>query len=306
MSGFASNPDGVIRVSHQGRPLHTIYLESKTDRLYLTAEQLANHWKLWCEDSGLDKYVLAITPRESDKTIVASLNNKNIRFISWGTIVEILGDLFSQPPTPFIVSQYIEYGELSREFRNMTFEKDDIDAYIRSTQREVRTRLCSAIRSALDNSTFGDLGIVVKDRFFGDHWGRFGFEYTLGSPPDALKCGQWFFCGIYESDLDHGIPFKKNREPELAFFLDIDPKAKPRLLADSNLCLAISRLEENESGFEQNLTKKLTKNDCRLLAHRTPLSVAPTTPKGIRDHFTNVIESLLVEPEIANLVRFTS
>src|SRR5205823_3794487 len=96
----------------------------------------------------------------------------------------------------------------------------------------------------------------IRERVPSDHWGRYGIEFKLPNPPPDRQFGQWFFYGVYEDPKDHGIPFKRPGEPEIAFFLDIDKMLKQRMLASIDLCRAIERL--GTQGFDQNLTRKLT------------------------------------------------
>jgi hypothetical protein len=64
-------------------------------------------------------------------------------------------------------------------------------------------------------------------------------------------------------------PFKQPGEPELAFFLDMDPRYTKALRSQAPAREACARL--TRQGFESNLYGELTPNPWRLLAHRTPL-----------------------------------
>jgi len=300
MSGHPSNPDGTIRVHCEGNRTFRIYLENKTTRMALSANQLINHFTTWCKDK--DDYVIAITPRPEDNLVVSAIGNDKIAFKSWGQIVNCLESMFLAKSTPFVVEQFLEYGRLTGEFEGMEISESDVSKFVIRTPEPIKNKYRNVLENAVREIDFRRRGIDVADlRFNNGKWGRFGFEMTFSKRQSDYDYRQWQFFGIYEESSDHGIEFKES-QPELAYFLDVDKGGKQKAQLATN-CAVRKELEELErEGFDQNLDNTLTSNVYRLLAHRTPLSKAPKDINGIKEHFERIVDRLLEKPELRNLL----
>ncbi len=100
--------------------------------------------------------------------------------------------------------------------------------------------------------------------------------------------GQWIACGIYFDERDHGIKFKENDMPELAFFLDMNNKKILNLPEDIRTKIK----ELQDKGFEDNSDGDITNNRWRVLFKRIPLSQinGPLNENTVAEFFKQCID----------------
>lgn len=296
-SGHRSNPDGKICVSTRGAGTYAVYIENKTFRYELDEQQLRNHLREFCQDDN--SLLLVTTPRIGDKAVVDKLGNRKVFFKTWSQIankLEAINGSFANPC--FLISQFIEYGELSGEFEDMEdMTKQEISAYIDTIRFGVERKmqhLFERLRTEVDLEEFGfaDVESVVKK-----HWGRYGIEYKFQPKTDY---GQWLFFGILFDPKDHSIKFKKKGIPELSLFFDCFPDDKKALRENGKVRKAL--IELSNLGYEDNLDNKLA-NSWRLVFWRKPLMEIHDFSYGV---LKEILETRLSElsqcPEFAEVL----
>lgn len=296
MGGFESNPDGLIILQASSGEKYKIFLENKTFRLQLSTGQLKNHLSQHCNDEK--SFLLVITPRINDELIAKNVDERKIFFKTWSQIASKLLEIDQKTNESFIISQFIEYGKLKREFENMQLSKQEIDSYILYHKANVKHKLLNIIESGLKDLEFSKYGILELEKVWADHWGRLGIEMEFKRKQNF---GQWFFFGIYYDNYDHKIPFKQDNEPELAFFFDCEPSHKGKLKDEITLLGAFERLLNQ--GFEENLIKRNTSNKWRLLFKRKPLAeIENFTPDFVRNYMEKVLADLTKEPAFVEIL----
>ncbi len=313
---YKSNPDGRFSFStHDGKNID-IYFENKTFRLGLTKEQILGHIREHCQDNN--SFLLVVTPRLTDKSIIEDCIKDvgaKLFFKTWNQILEKLHEIEKSNPS-FVVSQFIEYGKESGEFMNMQPTNDDINTYISYHSNNVENKMIHYLNSStidIDYSQFNDS--IKRREKVDNHWGRLGYEYNFTN-----AYGMWFFYGIYFNMDNHKIKFKKDFEPEIAFFFDIgcdpdekSPKAKQEQLKENrNKLKNNSRVKSifdsfERQGFEENLFKKMTTNNWILLAHRTPLSefvseFGEFSVSNLESHLIERLKTVFLEEEFVGII----
>ena len=291
-SGRPSNPDGALTLRTKDGHKCEVFIENKTVRAELSAEQLQGHLREHCNEPR--HYLLVITPRPTDAVMARSLGKDKIFFRTWGEIAGKLREL-DAANHDFIAAQFLEYGKLSGEFRNMLISNDEVRtyiAYVKSDPLPKFKHLFETTASTLDWTRFRPFnGVTAK---WEDNWGRMGLEFEYPHPPKLMT---WFSFGIYYDEEDHGIQFKSD-EPELAFFFDIQPDDRITLERKADLPAAIAELEKQ--GFEQNFSKHLTTNPWRLFCKRTPLSqTLPLTSDSLSQRLYDTIAAITAQRELA-------
>jgi hypothetical protein len=146
----------------------------------------------------------------------------------------------------------------------MELDTSDILHFVGYHRREVVKRLQFVLTSAVREIDYAQWDVSIRYTSSADGYGRMGCCFQF----DNHYGLEWFF-GIYYHPFDHRIPFKQAGEPELAFFLDMDPRYTAALRSQAPAQEACMRL--TQQGFESNLYGELTSNPWRFLAHRTPL-----------------------------------
>jgi hypothetical protein len=290
-SGGSSNPDGALTLRTQNGRKCTVFIENKTVRAELSPKQLHGHLREYCNEHG--HYLLVITPRPTDAVVARSVGMDKIFFRTWGEIAGKLREI-DTARHDFIVAQFLEYGRLSGEFRNMLISNDEVRtyiAYVKSDPVPKLRHLFETTASTLDWTRFHPFNKVTAK--WEDNWGRMGLEFEY---PHPKKMMTWFSFGIYYNEEDHGIPFK-NDEPELAFFFDIEPEDRVTLERTAGLVAAMAELEKQ--GFEQNLTKHLTTNPWRLFCKRTPLSqTLPLTSESLSRRLYDIVAAIIAQRDL--------
>jgi len=287
-SGGETNPDGMIRLQSQNKSVYSVYIENKTFRAALNESQLRNHIKIFCKDEN--SLLLVITPRITDKKIIDSINSNRILFKTWSEIVAKLKNLNMDLTIPsFIITQFIEYGKLSGEFEDMeNITKEELNNYIETIKSNIEGKLKHIFERIATEINFNEYGLNVKGYEVTKHWGRLGAEFKFSPKNDY---GQWFFYGIYFDSSDHGIKFKKDGIPELAFFFDVNPNYKEYLKNKNDLLDTLERL--SQKGFEENLKKKITQNKWRFLFKRIPLTeIEDFSYESIKKTFIEILKQL--------------
>jgi hypothetical protein len=291
-SGRSSNPDGSLVLMDRNGQRWTVFLENKTRRRQLDTCQLQNHLASYCNNSN--ELLLVITPRASDRPAAESVSRK-IVFKTWAEIISKLVEINRNLDEPsFIIKQFIDHGQQTGEFMSMEIKKGDIEAYVHTIKYNVRGKMVGLFHATSTNFDFGKLGITNLSLEDEDRWGRQGSVFFF--KPEK-QYGQWFFCGIYHNESDHGISFKQLGVPELAFFLDIVPKHREKLKAVRGLETEIVDLQRQ--GFDDNLFSKITSNNWRFLAKRQPLTnVDQLTEAVISDFLNKTLQMLKQKPII--------
>lgn len=287
-SGRPSNPDGALTLRTRDGQKCRVFMENKTVRAELSAEQLQAHLREHCSESG--HYLLVITPRPTDAVIARSVGKDKIFFRTWGEIAGKLREL-DTADHDFIAAQFLEYGKLSGEFRNMLISDDEVRtyiAYVRSDPVLKFKHLFQTTAATLDWTRFHPFNNITAK--WEDNWGRMGLEFEYRHPSNLMT---WFSFGIYYNEEDHGIPLK-NDEPELAFFFDIEPDHRLALERKAGLTAAMTELEKQ--GFELNFTKRLTANPWRLFCKRIPLSQAlPLTSDSLSRRLYDTVAAITAQ-----------
>jgi len=213
--------------------------------------------------------LLVITPRQSDSQIVKSLNSQKVYFKTWHEIAAKLNQINKDfENKSIIISDFIEYGQITGEFENMSeIEEKELSAYIKTKVMKTEEKIFAIFAKAFNEINFENYNIRNAEYKTSDNWGRMGIEIVSNKKNDY---GQWFFLGIYYKTYDHGIPFKKLDTPEIAFFLDITPQSRTELIKDKALVESLNKLKH--LGFENNLTEQITPNNWRFLFKRVPLT----------------------------------
>ncbi|AFZ60369.1 hypothetical protein H6G54_14600 [Anabaena cylindrica FACHB-243] len=266
--GYESNPDGKFSFSTHDDQNINIYFENKTFRLGLTKEQILRHNEKFCRDNN--SFLLVVTPKITDKSIIEDcIKDAGSKFFfkTWNEIAQQLHKIEESNPS-FVVSQFLEYGKLSKEFMNMQPTNDDVNIYIYSLINKIEEKIIGSLKNIHIDSLFKKSINIKRRKNINDDnidWGRVGYEYDF---KNAYK--MWFFYGIYFDDDDHGIKFKKKSESEIAFFFDIDPEKRDELKENSSLKSIFDGFKKQ--GIEENLFNDMTSNKWRLLAYRIPIS----------------------------------
>lgn len=181
----------------------------------------------------------------------------------------------------------------------MDLSKNELDSYIVSIKTNVKAKMRYIIETAANEVDLKKLGIALTEKSWKEHWGRSGVEFYF-KPKQNL--GQWFFLGIYYDKSDHGIPFKQDNEPELAFFFDIEPSNRDKLKQNQSFVESLINL--NKLGFEENLTKVITSNQWRLIFKREPLSkIDKFTIDELKKYLEGILHDLLSESYFAELLK---
>lgn len=288
-SGKASNPDGAFVLLDTNRQRWTLFFENKTWRRSLDTCQLQNHLALHCKKPN--ELLLVITPRASDRSTAKSVS-KQVVFKTWDQITTKLIEINRElDESPFIISQFIDYGKRTGEFMSMEIEKSELEAYVLTVKSNVHGKIAGLLNTISANFDFGKFGIKNASSEIEDRWGRHGLVITFESQKDY---GQWMFFGIYYDESDHLIAFKQSGIPELAFFLDIEPQKREILKSVKGIEADIAALQRQ--GFDDNLFSKLTSNNWRFLAKRKSLTdVNGLTEAALSAFLTSALQSLKEE-----------
>ncbi len=302
--GYESNPDGLFTFSnHDGQNIN-IYFENKTYRLDLTKEQILRHISRHCQDNN--SFLLVVTPRPTDKIIMEDCIKDvgaKLFFKTWNQIAEELDEIEKSNPS-FVVSQFIEYGKLSGEFMNMQPTNDEVNIYIYSLINKIEEKVISSLTNIHIDSLFKNSINIKRSPNKIIRWGRVGYEYDFTN-----SYGMWLFYGIYFSSDDHGIKLKKDSEPEIAFFFDIDKKKRDTLknylkkYPEKNSRLRSIFDSFREQGFEENLFNNITSNQWRLLAHRTPISeFGEFSTSNLKNNLIEILNIVFSEEEFVEII----
>lgn len=289
--GCKSNPDGMFIIANgDGSPGEIrVFLEVKSYRSDLWTGQLAEHIAVHCEKGRNDR-LLVIATREKERDAVNALAEKeNVIFKTWREIADYLGK--NKPEGHSIVDEFIEYGTLSGEFMDLTMNESDVNVYInyvKSNCRQKFVHLLSESKELIKENSchlpieIGELSLPI------DHWGRLALEIPF--KPNVY--GMWSAVGIYHNTSDHGIRFKKDEAPDLAFFLDMNATAANSM--NTELKKAFIDIAKENNNFEQNTDGALTKNRWRVMWRRESLMdiTEELTPKYVADFYTKCITDL--------------
>lgn len=148
-----SRPDALIKVGKTN-----IYIESKVQAV-LEIPQIKNHLK-----SIGNSYLIIITPRESDRDIVDTINSPLIRFITWENIYIAFNNYYlkrKNENNDLILNQFLKYLESIGMAPFNGFQKEDFDAFLYvedDPKKEVRTivknkfgKLLNELHSSVSN-----------------------------------------------------------------------------------------------------------------------------------------------------------
>lgn len=260
-----SNPDGCLRLLQVDGSELSVFLEVKTFRRLLDPTQLLAHLKYHVQQQP-QALLLVLTPRPCDSRIVESLNDERLVFLSWQEVADYLDHASrSSAPGSLIVKQFLKYAKEVKEFMPSELEKKDIDLFIEYVARRPDEKIRNAFELLASNFSFGSFLQLRKPAYWNDAWGRKGIDIQLSGEKDF----KWMTFGIYYDTEDHGIPFLAGC-PELALFIDIDPKKRSEMKKNSRFVQALTNLEK--LGWEENLSKERTDNEWRLLWWRKPLT----------------------------------
>jgi hypothetical protein len=248
-SGGESNPDGMLSLKGTDEERYSVYIENKTHRLALGHKQLSRHLKKYC--TSPNTILLVITPRIRDVEVINRLgtSKSKVVFRTWSQVANKIAELnrgLDQPS--FVATQFLDYGIRSGEFEDMAdLSRDELNHFVQTINSNFRGRAFAILDSVTNDLDYGQFGFQDVERKQVDHYGRFGINFTFARKNDH---SQWMFYGIYYNTSDHGIPFKIQRIPELAFFFDISNSERERLLQNPSLIESLRVL--SAYGFENN------------------------------------------------------
>ena len=294
-SGGTSNPDGKVCFKGQHGQEYNIFIENKTWRYGLSKKQIEGHLIEHCKSENA--YLLVITPRNTDKRIMNEIKSDKVFFKTWSNIADKLKEINQSLPNPsFLISQFIEYGELSGEFKDMeNITKEEIGFYINTIKFGTENKMNHLFQRITTDFDIEKYGFKNIQSTIKKHWGRFGIEFGFDRKTDY---GQWFFFGILFHPADHQIKFKKEGTPELVFIFDCKPAQKDILQQNGEFKNAIENLCKEtlcKESFEQNLTKKVA-NSWRLLLWRKPLSeIDDFSFNALKNILENILATLCKE-----------
>jgi len=171
-----SRPDAQIRIGKVD-----YYIESKV-QAPLEELQIINHLK----SIGKSNLII-ITPRETDKKILAKIQNPQIRFITWEKIYILFSDYLNRQKDEeynFILVQFLKYLESINMAPFKGFRKEDFDSFLNiedDPKKELRTIVKNKFRKYLEElkdeiksiPAYAGLKIEVGNLHTNDHyiWG---------------------------------------------------------------------------------------------------------------------------------------
>ncbi len=262
-SGKGSNPDGCLQLRKSDGSEFSVFIEVKTYRRRLDGNQLKSHVMGHCTTAN--SLLLVITPRPGDSSIVTSLKDPKLLFITWQDIADFLSEnLSSFGQSGLIAEQFVSYAAERGEFMGTEIGFDDIQAFSQFYRRHPEQRFLAALQKLAATFNFNPFFNPIQNPIVRNAWGRMVIEIQI-SAVDFEKCIAF---GIYYDTKDHGIPWLKGI-PELALFVDTTPGNRAALLADQSFVSDLIDLENDN--FVENLTKSLTPNQWRLAWWRKPL-----------------------------------
>ena len=293
MVGGESNPDGSFCVTDSNGNTQTIFLEVKSRRSHVYAEQLERHLAVYCKEVNSTLFV--ISAYEADRTIAETISPKII-FKTWTEIASFLNKTTEEK----LPSLFVEYGEQSGEF-DMPFEvrKSDVEIYTQLASIKWEQRIAAVIGEACEHirKDSKNYDATVRQQ---KAWGRHVAMITFPKKSD-LDYGQWISVGFYLDTGDHGIPFKKTNTPELAFFLDMQPSESKKL--PTAIKESLNLLVAQHPDFELNLDGSITTNRWRVLFKRVSLDAYAVVDGGVVSSFYNeCMDTLKKYSALKNLV----
>jgi len=117
-----SRPDAQIRIASTN-----IYIESKVQAL-LEKQQILNHLK-----SIGNSFLVVITNRQNDLSLIEELNKPNFRFITWSDIYILFFEFLGQQKINkewLILEQFLKYLESTSMAPFNGFTKEDFDSFL--------------------------------------------------------------------------------------------------------------------------------------------------------------------------------
>ena len=260
--GSERNPDGSFELKDSKNEVFRVLLEVKTHRRQLDTEQLLGHLTNHAKQNDV---VLFISTKRSEMPIVNNLRTGKFFGKTWGEIARFLMSRVADP----IAIQFVRYGKMSEEFlEDPEISKEELRAYEVFSGRNVSGKITRLFRNFLQNEKLLRMfGSEIQLQYHND-WGREGVQVDFQKGYGPL--GAWYFFGLYYDESDHGIAFKKEGVPEIAFFIDIDEMRHKSAVGDRELASEIIKLEQ--FGFESNLNGTMTDNLWRFLYYRIPIS----------------------------------
>ena len=287
-SGYERNPDGSIQVYKSDGNKATIFLEVKSKRRPIDIEHIKGHIK---NHVGNNDFLLFISTSRYDCKIAEKID-KRIITKTWGQIA----NYYEHKVNDRIAKQFVRYGKMRAEFIDdpeiTAIEIEKMISYLGTNIKGKMTRL---FQNLVSDSYMKNLFGHELNPYYRNDWGREGIEWGLNRPVKKYKA--WYFFGLYHSEDDHEIPFKKENIPEIAFFLDIDAAMYMSLMKNEALVNELSRLEVK--GFELNRNLSITNNKWRLLFYRKPLDeVKELTENSMRGFCELVISLLALETNL--------
>lgn len=291
-SGGETNPDGAVELFDVNGQRWKVYIENKTFRRGLDAQQLANHVNVYCGNPH--SFLLVITPRPSERYLAESISPKII-FQSWQEIAAKLDEINRSAEQPhFIVTQFIEYGKQSGEFTTMEMTKHELDAYVTVVASNPWVKLWNLFELGLGSFDFTQYGLAINQPMMNNRWGRQGGDLVC---KHQNECVQWMFFGIYHNTNDHQLPFKHSNTPELAFIINLFPEKRELVKQVVDVNSSLVRL--TAAGFEENLFTKLTPNPWQFLFRRIPLDeLDQLTLDTVHNFIKSTVDTLYSEQEL--------
>lgn len=196
----SSRPDALIQIDNK----YDILIESKVDSP-LEEYQICKHL-----ESLSNGYLICITPREEDKSVVQRIKKDNLRFISWKEVYLCFKEQLEKTKdekSKFIIQEFLEYLEVANMAPFNGWNKKDFEAFLNiedDPRRELRLRVKEKLRQYLVEVN----DLLNKEKLFDDlepDVGNVGQDYTaiwgvLCKPPLEDKVHKPHFSFSISSD----------------------------------------------------------------------------------------------------------
>lgn len=156
----SSRPDALIQIDNK----YDILIESKVDSP-LEEYQICKHL-----ESLSNGYLICITPREGDKSVVQRIKKANLRFISWKEVYLCFKEQLEKTKdekSKFIIQEFLEYLEATNMAPFNGWNKKDFEAFL-NIEDDPRKELRSRVKEKLKQYLLELQRLLKKEPLFED------------------------------------------------------------------------------------------------------------------------------------------